>query len=269
VTVGAGSEEDASAALWEHGTQGIEVQPRPDGRVGLLAYFTDDMMPARLASALATIPDNEIEECAVPDVDWVARFREGFGAFSAGRFRIAPVWDAPPPSPDVLLVDPGRAFGTGTHESTRLCLSALEELSHRGPLGVVVDVGTGTGLLAVAAARLGASVVAAVDIDPEATAAARVHACLNEAPIRVVRGDGGACFAPAAFDVALANLTTPLLLERVSELSGLVRPGGALVLAGALAEDEGALRNAYGPRGGVECRTEGDWLGLVVRRPRP
>jgi ribosomal protein L11 methyltransferase len=268
VTVAAADEDDAAAVLWEHGTEGIEVQAVPEGRVALVAYFADDATADRLALGLAAVPDARVEQTDVPDVDWVARFRAGFSTFSAGRFRIAPVWDVPERSSDVLVVDPGRAFGTGTHESTRLCLAALESLALRGPLGAVVDVGTGTGLLAVAAARLGASVIAAVDLDPEATASARAHARLNDAPVLVVQGDGGACFAQGAFDVVLANLTTPLLLERCSELSTLARPGGALVLAGALAEDEGRLRASYGRQGPVESQTDGEWLGLVVRRPR-
>jgi ribosomal protein L11 methyltransferase len=77
----------------------------------------------------------------VPDVDWVARFRDGFRALRSGRFLIAPAWAAPEPSPDVLLVDPGRAFGTGTHETTRLCLAALEELARLRPLGRTLDLG--------------------------------------------------------------------------------------------------------------------------------
>jgi ribosomal protein L11 methyltransferase len=266
VTVAAADEDDASAVLWEHGTQGIEVQPIPGGRVALLAYFADELTVDRLANGLAQLQDVHVEESDVPDVDWVARFREGFRAFSAGRFRIAPVWDPPERSADVLIVDPGRAFGTGTHETTRLCLAALESLALLGPLGAVADVGTGTGLLAVAAARLGASPVAAVDIDPEATVSARAHARLNEAAVHVVRGDGGRCFAADAFDLVLANLTTPLLLERCFELAALARPGGALVLAGALADDEPRLRASYSSLGPVEARTDGEWLGLVVRR---
>ena len=91
---------------------------------------------------------------------------------------VAPPWDRPAAG-DLLLVDPGRAFGTGTHESTRLCLGALEDLAGRRALGTVIDVGTGTGILGIAAARLGARLVVASDTDPDSTTSARAHAeCL-------------------------------------------------------------------------------------------
>src|SRR5512139_926868 len=168
VTVAAADEDLATAALWEAGTVGAEVRPLPGDRVEILAYFEDDG-PSTLEGLL---PGASVAPAEVPHVDWVGRFREGFRSFRAGRFLVAPEWDAPPsPSSDVLLVDPGRAFGTGTHETTRLCLGALEELALRRPLGRTLDLGAGTALLSIAASRLGASPVVASDIDPEATAA--------------------------------------------------------------------------------------------------
>jgi ribosomal protein L11 methyltransferase len=267
VTVAAPDEDLASAVLWEHGTHGIEVRPDDTGRTALLAYFPDAVTPESLAFALGAIPDASLESMAIPEVDWVARFREGFHAFAAGRFRIVPAWEVPARRDDVLLVDPGRAFGTGTHETTRLCLAALESLSDHGPLGRVLDVGTGTGILAIAAVRLGASLAAAVDLDPDAMESARIHGRLNHVPLHIVQGDGGGCFRPAVFDVVLANLTTPLLLERALELAGLTRPSGVLVLAGSLREDEEILRAVYAPLGRLETRADGEWLGLLVRRP--
>ena len=199
----------------------------------------------------------------MPDVDWVARFREGFRAFAAGRFRIAPSWDAPPPGPDVLLVDPGRAFGTGTHETTRLCLSALEGLAGRRRLGRTLDLGSGTGLLAVAAARLGAGPVVASDLDPEATSASLTHARLNAARLAVVRADGGAAFRPAAFDLVLANLMAPLLIERAVEVQRLLAPGAALVLSGLLVADVGDVSAAYAASGTAVEMRDGEWSALV------
>ena len=129
VTVAAEDEDLATAALWDAGTAGVEVQAAPGGRASLLAYFADDAPPL---TAAALPPGATLEPAAVPDVDWVARFREGFRSFRVGRFLVAPPWDAPArPSPDLLVVDPGRAFGTGTHETTRLCLGALEDLAAR------------------------------------------------------------------------------------------------------------------------------------------
>jgi ribosomal protein L11 methyltransferase len=253
-------EDLATAALWDAGTAGIEVRGPADGTLELLAYFPDAVSETTVAQAW---PSASAELVPVPDVDWVARFREGFRAFAAGRFRIAPSWDAPPPGPDVLLVDPGRAFGTGTHETTRLCLSALEGLAGRRRLGRTLDLGSGTGLLAVAAARLGAGPVVASDLDPEATSASLTHARLNAARLAVVRADGGTAFRPAAFDLVLANLMAPLLIERAGEVQRLLAPGAALVLSGLLVADVGDVSAAYAASGtAVELR-DGEWVALV------
>jgi ribosomal protein L11 methyltransferase len=233
-----------------------------------VAYFPERPgLASDLRSCLAPYGGREVERVPVPDVDWVARFREGFRAFDAGGFRIVPPWDDAPTAAAgqrVLRVLPGRAFGTGTHESTRLCLAALESRAARGPLGRVVDVGAGTGILAVAAARLGAREVTAIDIDPEAVDSARLHAALNAVEVRLVRGDGGRPFAPGRFDLVLANLSSPLLLEKRAEIASLHAPGGALVLAGFLREDAAEIGAAYAAAGTAAARFDGDWAALVV-----
>jgi ribosomal protein L11 methyltransferase len=260
VTVPVDLEEQASVALWELGSSGIEIRPAAAGLLELLAYFPDDVLVSSVAAAL---PDLRVETTEIPDVDWVARFREGFRAFDAGRFRIAPTWDAPPPAPDLLVVDPGRAFGTGTHETTRLCLGALEELASRRRLGRTLDLGSGTGLLAVAAARLGAGPVVASDIDPEATASSRLHARLNATRLGVVQADGARGLLPGAFDLVLANLMALLLVDRSLEIRGLLAPGGALVLSGLLVGDVPFVREAFAACGRPLERFQGEWAALV------
>jgi ribosomal protein L11 methyltransferase len=260
------------ALLWEHGTQGIEVQPTASGGVVLLAYFPDRHgLALEITRALASLTGTEVTQVAVPDVDWVARFREGFRSFNAGSFTIVPEWEAPGSAagPRVIRVDPGRAFGTGTHETTRLCLQALEGLAARRPLGATLDVGTGTGILAVAAAELGATPVVAVDFDPESVAAARVHARLNAVTLHVVLGDGGRPFAPRRFDVVLANITAPLLVERRHEIAALSAAGGAVVLSGLLQQDADAVCDAYSALGVPRVLRDGDWVGLVFETGRP
>jgi ribosomal protein L11 methyltransferase len=238
----------------------FRVTTPSDEVVALLAYFGDDVDPDALRRRLTFA---EIAETAVPDVDWVARVRAGFRTFRVGGFAIGPPWEVREPTPDRLVVDPGRAFGTGTHETTRLCLLALEDTSRRRPLGAVIDVGAGTGLLAVAAVRLGARLVVAVDVDPEATASSRSHARLNGTPFHVVRGDGGRSFRPRSFDLVLANLTAPLLVEKAGELSTLLAPGGALVLAGLLDSDRLEVQAAYADHGTPRSLPEGEWVALV------
>jgi ribosomal protein L11 methyltransferase len=263
ITAPADVQELLIARLWELGTAGIEERP-----ASLLVYFDDGTTADGLRRALAEVAPTTVEAAAIPDVDWVARFREGFRAFGVGGFWITPVWDsaAAPPDHRRLVVDPGRAFGTGTHESTGLCLSALTGLARRGALGRVADVGTGSGILAVAAAQLGATAVAACDNDPESTDSARRHAALNDVAIGVALADGGRAFRAAQFDTVLANITGPLLIERAAELAALARPGGHLVLAGLLTEEAPRVTSAYAPFGTASATTRGEWTGLVIER---
>jgi ribosomal protein L11 methyltransferase len=281
LVVPAEQEDLASALLWEAGTEGLEVQapglglagaavgdPPAPGWVALLAYF-----PARaglideLRSALAPLGVTHIVPTQVPEVDWVERFRAGFTAFEAGGFRIVPEWETPTQHDgETLRVDPGRAFGTGTHETTRLCLRGLRALAAERALGRVLDVGCGTGLLAVAAHRLGARWVVGVDNDPEAGTSARAHAVLNDCPLHVLLGDGGRPLRRACCDVLLANLMAPLLLARRDELLGLLAPGGVLLMSGLLVTDLPDVLAAYEPAGATLVTTDGEWAAVRLDR---
>jgi ribosomal protein L11 methyltransferase len=200
----------------------------------------------------------------------VARYREGFRAFAAGGFLVAPCWDVPAhPRAPLLIVDPGRAFGTGTHESTRLCLDALADLCAAAPPFRVLDVGTGSGILAVAAALRGARRVAGVDLDAESLLAARRHALLNRVPLRLVQGDGARAVRPGAFDLVLANLSAALLCQRRAEIVAARSASGTLVLSGFLTREADEVADAYAPAGAIERRHEGEWTALVVRAATP
>src|SRR5260370_35872310 len=157
VTVPTADEDVATALLYEAGTTGIEVLPGPPGAVALLAYFPVAGLAADLEEALRPLPAARVEPASVPEVDWVTRFRATFRGFAAGRFRIAPPWDLPADRAAVIVLDPGRAFGTGTHDTTRLCLAALEARAGLRPLGRRMDARTGPGLHASATRRLCAS----------------------------------------------------------------------------------------------------------------
>jgi ribosomal protein L11 methyltransferase len=265
ITVRALEEETATTVLWELGTAGVVVRENGEKSRILVAYFEEGRADAQgLRAALGLVPGVRVEPVPVPEVDWVARQRRDFRPLSAGRFRIAPSWDRPRPGPDVLVVEPGRAFGTGAHETTRLCLALLQAVADRRALGRVVDVGAGTGLLAVAASRLGARLAVALDIDPDAALSARVHAGLNRVPVRVVRGDGGRPLRAGLFDLVVANLTAPLLLARRAELAGLRAREGALLLSGMLVEDLPEVSEAYRSFGSWEERTDGGWAAALV-----
>ena len=268
VTVPASDEDLATALLWEAGTLGLQVTAA-GGDAVLLAYFSTGAASAEsILVALDRLPVARIENAAVPEVDWVARFRDGFRPFQAGPFHVVPAWAADAAGDGRrLIVDPGQAFGTGTHESTRLCLAALEALCAARRPRRVLDVGTGSGILAIAARLLGAATAVGIEIDADALPAARDHAALNGVAVHLVRGDGARGVRPGAFDLVLANIAAPLLVDHARELAEACRPGGDLVVAGVLRDDVAAVRGAFTAfAASIDVRTDGEWAALVLRR---
>ena len=200
--------------------------------------------------ALASEFENALELHAidVDDEDWARRSQAALRAVRAGRLVIAPPWDVPLagmrdagrgirsdpgsriPDPDiVVIIDPSTGFGTGHHATTRLCLELLQQVDLRGKR--VIDVGTGSGLLAIAAAKLGAREVIAIDQDPDALRNARDNVERNGAEVELLEGDlARISVAPA--DVVLANLTSAVLQRLADSLKRLVRTGGVLIVSG-------------------------------------
>jgi ribosomal protein L11 methyltransferase len=208
----------------------------------------------------------------VPDDDWARRSQENLRPISVGRIRVAPPWnvDAPSaisPQPSVILVviQPSMGFGTGHHATTRLCLAALQELDLTGAF--VLDVGTGSGVLAIAADRLGASRAIGIDFDPDAIQSARENLDFNP-DVRHVElevADLAAGGLPSA-DVVTANLTGALLVRSAATLLGALRPGGTLILSGLLAHERDEVCQAFAPAAVVWERDEEGWVGLILRR---
>jgi ribosomal protein L11 methyltransferase len=274
----ANHEDLATALLLELGSTGLEVRYPVPGLVELLAYFPADCwdppgtgpqaaLADRVLQALRDLDDTaEVRSTEVEETDWVAHFRETFGSFSVGRFHVAPIWAPEPPPPDQVLlrVDPGRAFGTGTHETTQLCLSALDELAAQGSLGRVLDLGTGSGLLGVAAVRLGAPYVVGSDIDEAALGSARRHAEINRVSLQLVLSDGCAAFRDRSFDLIVANLTLPLLLTQRHEMRRVCRSGGSIVLSGLLLDDVDEARAGFAALGETVVTRSGEWAAVRV-----
>ncbi len=274
--VGREEAERVASLLFDGGAQGVEerddsLAPMPGarrpapGRSLLVAWFgvRGDAERAALQAGLAA----EIAE--VPDEDWGETWKKGLGAFSVGRVYVRPSWveGEPPPGSAEVVLDPGMAFGTGTHPTTALCLGAVGDALLGRPGASVLDVGTGSGLLAIAARKLGAGRVAAIDRDPAAVRVARENAARNRAEVEV---SGQALEdVPGPFDLVVANILANALVDLAPALARQLAPGGRLFLAGLLAEQAEEVRRAAlaaGLRAEGE-RRDGEWLLLLMGRP--
>lgn len=211
---------------------------------------------------------------AVADADWAEAWKRHFPVLRVGRHLVVrPSWRRHLRRRDdiVIELDPGMAFGTGQHATTRLCLEALEE--RLTPGATVLDVGTGSGILAVAAALLGATRVDALDIDPAAHEAATENAARNgvETTVRVGRGSLGESWpfpevALAGYDFVLANLSSRLVQELAPLLVAAIGSGGCGLISGLIEEHEAACCAALTATGGAvtEVRADEAWRLLVV-----
>jgi ribosomal protein L11 methyltransferase len=189
------------------------------------------------------------------------------------RIVIKPTWRRHRAAPDevVLALDPGMAFGTGLHPTTRLCLAALDALADRGIVegARALDVGCGSGILAIAAVRLGAASVLGVDTDPIAIEATAANAARNRLGRRVRARDGSVPTGEPPFDLVLANLIASVLIGLAPRLAGELRRGGTLLASGIFVDREADVRTAFADAGlDVRGRTvEGEWIALeAVRR---
>ena len=234
----------------------------------------EDRVRAYLASlgALGFAAAEAPTIAALADRDWGAAWREHFRPLRLGRrLLVAPPWDVPS-APDrvVLVIEPGRAFGTGHHGTTAGCLILLERALERLTPSDAIDLGTGSGILAIAAAKLGVPRVLAVDDDPDAVAVATANAAINGVSERVLgrRQDAAAVDAPPA-PLVLANLLTAAHVRLAASYARLVAPGGALLLGGIL-DDEAALVGDHVRGAGfdsVEPFSIDGWTTLGCRAP--
>ena len=204
----------------------------------------------------------------VLDDGWAERSQGSLRAVRVGDIVIAPPWDIPHELANTILITirPSMGFGTGHHASTRLCLHALQRLSVRNRS--VVDLGTGSGVLAIAASKLGAASVVAVDRDTDALATARHHITLNLASVVTVRHCDirDTDNLPSAA-IVLANLTGALVCDRATALLECVTPGGVLVVSGVTAPEEAAVRGAFESSTAVVGRSvEDEWVALTLRK---
>jgi ribosomal protein L11 methyltransferase len=216
----------------------------------------------------------------IQEEDWSNNWKEHFKPLRIGRrLVVKPTWeDFSPRARDIVLeLDPGMAFGTGTHPTTMLCLSVLEKTMSGAEEEIVkpgvepitvLDVGTGSGILSIAAAKLGAGRVTAVDIDAEAVGVALENCSLNGVSDLVAVSDTPLAMITGAFDIVLANILAEDLARMAPELQERMNPGALLILSGILTEKESMVCAAYDRPELVlqEIAREGDWSCLVYRR---
>jgi ribosomal protein L11 methyltransferase len=212
----------------------------------------------------SALPGTRIDSVDVSDEDWAARSQAGLKAVRVLELTVAPPWDLEGTDPrHTVVILPSMGFGTGHHATTCLCLRAMQDHGVRGKS--VIDAGTGSGVLALAATKLGASRVAAVDNDPDAVANARENAALNGVSLDVRCGDlsDPLVTAGAPYDLLIANLTGATLERFATSLEALA-PGGALIVSGLRAEEDAAVRAAFTK--GCQRRYELDgWVCLILR----
>jgi ribosomal protein L11 methyltransferase len=219
-------------------------------------------------------PIGELSTRIVEEADWADAWKAYFPVMRVGRrLVIRPTWRRHRRAPDdvVLALDPGMAFGTGLHPTTRLCLVGVEALADRGILtgARVLDVGCGSGILAIAALKLGAARALGLDTDPIAIEATTANARRNDLARRLSAREGSLPSGAAPFDVVLANLIAGLLVPLARGLGDELRPGGVLLASGIFVDREGDVRAAFeAARLEVTGRTaEGDWVALeAIRR---
>ena len=224
----------------------------------------------RYLALIQPIPDPSYE--TIQEQNWMEAWKQHYTPLRIGRrLLILPAW-----MPDeigdrvTIRIDPGMAFGTGVHPTTQLSLQLLER--HVKPGHTVIDVGCGSAILAIAAAKLGAACVVAVDVDAQALDNARQNAQLNDVDIKIGVGSVGQLLAEEfglrQADLVLANILAPVLVRLLAEgLAQLMTEGGVLILSGILMEQEGEMRRAL-DQAGLRIIEEGkieDWLGLAAQ----
>ena len=259
------------AALTDFDVAAIDERTDDSWRVFFLTADARD----RAAEVLPqSFPAMQFEAVDVPDEDWAARSQAALRAVTVGNIVVAPPWDVPTSDqltamtrrgakPQVIVIQPSMGFGTGHHPTTRLCLSALQQFNVKG--GTIIDVGTGSGVLAIAAHRLGAARVIAIDDDPDAIAAACENAQRNGATIDTRVADLRH-IALSRFDLVLANLTGGLLMQSAGRLQDLTTPRGPMILSGFTREEEPAVLAAF-PRLVTVDRVQKDvWVCVTLQR---
>jgi len=273
--VPAGAEEALDEWLSGHGCTATYRAAEPP--FTFYAYFPPGQVPPDPAG-LAGFGARLLRPEAFADEDWLAKSREGFGPIEVGRsFFIRPLWeDCPVPAGRTpIVVNPGLAFGTGGHETTRLCMALIEDLAAQGQLaGPVLDIGAGTGILALAAWLRGAREITAFDIDPDCGPAMTDFLELNagvldgQRPFSHFVGQLDDPRVDGPYRTLLANILLETIQELLPRMAGIAAPGALLVASGILAErqDEALVSLAAYRFRPLRVVQEGAWVAILAQR---
>ena len=250
--------------LWEQGALGVVEEESPVSAARLRAFFSDSATSTALvtsvrdyAASLSTLgfltAPGDVEIAPLLEEAWASAWQQSFPPRAVGRrLWVKPPWEAAEATDRIpVVIEPGRAFGTGHHGSTEGCLTLLDEAIADTRPERVLDIGTGTGILAVAAVKLGAGLVVALDVDPDAIAAARVNAARNGCAERIellMAGPESLRDVPP-FPLVLANLLAHTHLTLAPHYRRLAAPGGALILGGILEHEDKDVFAALEPAG--------------------
>jgi ribosomal protein L11 methyltransferase len=256
--------EALSDALLEAGAQSVSIESPAGPRSVLSALFaTSDDPAATLRRALESCgqaTDLRYTVQTVPDHDWVRRSQSQFRPLELSRLWIGASWHQAPAGPKLVVrIDPGLAFGTGSHPTTRLVLHFLEQTLRGGER--VLDYGCGSGLLAIAAAKLGASRVVAVDIDPQAVAVTQENSRANRVTVEALPPEA---LPPGRYDVIVANILAQPLIDLAAALTARAGQGTRLALAGILESQADDVAHAYAGRFELKVAGRDDGWALLA-----
>lgn len=265
---------DAVASfLFDRGSTGLETVDQPPTTL-LKAYFRNvppieslQRLCLDLRSTISADWDPVIRSRAIVEENWAENWKEHFRPMHIGdRLYVCPPWNsACPPGRLRLLIHPGMAFGTGQHPTTKGCLELIEATTASMPVAHALDIGTGSGILAIALSKLGARHVWAIDNDRVACRVARENIAANGC-LQVVEVTSRWEDVVGTFDLIAANLFTNLLVDLAPRVNTYLREGGAFVCSGFLIDDEAAITTCYRDLGIRHRRVEDGWVTLTMQR---
>ncbi len=274
--------DDVAALLIEQGADGVEIEdrsvllmpgktPPPEGQARLIAYCSPEALDARLALAVDQFVGAPVPTQAqpVPDQDWNEVWKSHFAPLAVSeRLWVCPSWrlGETPPGKAVLVLDPGMAFGTGTHATTALCLRELDRLLAKTPGVALLDVGCGSGILGIAGKLLGAARVVGLDNDPVAVRVARENAEVNQVELELSTSSLDGVGGP--FGLVVSNIMASTLIDLAPLLARQVAPQGTLLLSGVLDFQADDVERAFVSQalGALGRRTQDEWVLLSFSR---